>query len=251
MAILVALLFAFPSASSAEDASPAAAAGVATAAPAFERAPLLLSGTVADVAESVAERLTAGTLLFSKGDCLYVTAFTGSEYTHVGVVVEDAAGARSVVDSMKGHGVRRSTVAGYLASMQDAEVLIYQPQAVLDETQRQTLDRYTASELGRPYGVSHYLTGQPAEGVHCSEFASSSLRAAGLVRVNRPSDLSPGSLLRGVSRAGRWQLAATLQLSMPEAIKPSDLSCCESFWWDTKKCCRDTGDWFSGLFLCR
>ena len=195
--------------------------------------------------------LPPGTLIFSKGECLYVTAYTGSEYTHVGLVAADADGQPVVFDSMKGSGVRMSSVADYLSSLEDAELTLYRPRQPLDESQRRSLYKAAESQLGRPYDVTHYLTGRESAGIHCSEYVTETLAASSMIRARNPANVSPGSLRLGVARTDRWLRAETVQLLVPGPVKPSGMSCCEEFWWDTKECCRETGDWFSGLFFCR
>lgn len=225
---------------------------------------LLLAIASADVGTAPPDAMTApeatvaiaplakpGTLIFSKGQCVYVTAYTGSEITHVAIVCPDADGNRWVYDSMKGHGVRRSRLADYLVSMKDAELTLVPPAGPMSPAQLGGLRRTLEEDLGRPYDVAHYLTGVESDGLHCSEYVTESLADVGVLRSRRPADVSPGQLADGVALMRFFAEPTRVQLTVPEPAKPTGMGCCEEFWWDTKACCRSTGDWLSGLFLCR
>ena len=207
--------------------------------------------TAPQATSALGESLTPGTVIFSKGACLYVTAYTGSDITHVGIVADDENGQPVVFDSMKGSGVRSSSVAAYLEEMKDAELLIYRPVEPLAKPDRDRLRLALSDDLGRPYDVAHYLTGRPSEGLHCSEYVTETLSEVGYLRSGRPSDVAPGQLADGISMMRRWGDVERIQLIEPDPVKPTGLSCCESFWWDTKECVSETGDWFSGVFFCR
>ena len=193
-----------------------------------------------------------GSLLFSKGQCVYVSAYTGSDLTHVGLVVRDDEGLPWVYDAMKGAGVRRSTIDAYLTDMEDAELVLYRRVRPLAAPAAARLVAALEANLGRPYDVAHYLTGQPSEGLHCSEYATHSLYESGVVRGRiAAADVSPAVLAANLDRMPSWALTDRIQLEPPQPQKPANLSCCEEWWWDTQECCRETGDWFSGLFFCR
>lgn len=190
-----------------------------------------------------------GTLLMSHGCCLYVKAYTGSRWTHVGVLMQEQDGP-VVYDSQKGVGVRRSPLRKYLEMQSGAEVRAIRPARQLSENRADRLTAALTGELGRPYGVSHFLTGRPSEGLHCSEYASGALRQAGLIRVRNPSDVSPGSLYSGLMKAELYQVAAEFELEEPPAAAPSGLSRCGQCWWETRQCCRDAGKAVTGWLLC-
>ena len=215
--------------------------------PVAEPLPMVQAAALATLDET----LEPGSLIFSEGACLYVTAYTGSATTHVAIADRDADGTVMIYDSMKGFGVRRSTLAHYLDDMNDATLRVLHPTKPLSDRARARLHAALEDDLGRPYSVAHYLTGRRATGVHCSEYATHSLREAGLVRCAHPANVSPGGLAKSLEAGVNWRSAGAIALVQPQPVKPEGLNCCEDFWWETGECCRQTGDWLTGLFLCR
>ena len=201
-------------------------------------------------AGELASDLQTGSLLFSQGDCLAIRVYTASPYTHVAVVVMD--GNRPVVyDSMNGTGVRRLSLEDYLRTEIPNELHVFHPTRPLTTEQGSDLREYLDSQLGRPYAVHHHLTGKRAKGVHCSEYATDALISIGLLRANRPSKVSPASLVVGITQAELYDESATIDLAPLPPAQPPAKNRCHRLWLDTKRCTIACCDKLSGWFLCR
>ena len=110
---------------------------------------------------------------------------------------------------------------------------------------------YLDSQIGRPYAIHHHLTGKRATGVHCSEYATDALISIGLLRANRPSKVSPASLVTGITRAELYDASATIDLSPPPPEREPANNRCHRLWLDTKHCTIACCEKLSGWFLCR
>jgi hypothetical protein len=186
-------------------------------------------------AERIAEDVQTGTLIFSQGECLAVRTFTRSPYTHVAaVVVED--GHCYVYDSMNGVGVRRQTLKAYCRGERSSTLYVFHPRTRFTKTRAERFTEHLQSELGREYGVAHHLTGQRAEGIHCSEYVTDALCACRLMKAERPPRVSPASLREGIVESRLYTAALTVDVKPPQPKAPKDANCCEKFWFDTKQC---------------
>ncbi|MBI1312501.1 hypothetical protein GC176_14510 [bacterium] len=197
--------------------------------------------------ELLAPEVQTGTLLVSEGDCLAVQVYTQSPFTHVGaVVVRD--GQPFVYDACKSSGVRCLTFANYLKSQIDTEVHVLQPRKALLESRAGEFARRLDSQLGRPYSVRHHLTGESVDGVHCSEYVSDALACCRMIKVQNAANVSPASLVRGVTQAGIYSPLQTIRVVRVEASEPRAASWYGRLWQDTKSCtancCRQTRAWF-------
>jgi len=208
------------------------------------------AGSVAVTANRIAPQLQTGTLLFSEGDCLAIRVYTASKYTHVAVVCIEG-GKPYVYDSMNGVGVRRLSLARYLAAESPNEVQIFQPRRTLTAEQGSQLEAALRSQLGRPYAVKHHLTGERAEGLHCSEYATDALMSIGLITAERPPRVSPASLAIGVTRTNIYTTGQTLDLEPPAPPREPARNRCHRLWLDTKQCTISCCDKLTGWFLCR
>src|SRR5262249_48891255 len=139
-----------------------------------------------------------GTLIFSQGDCLAVKVFSNSRFTHCGtVVIED--GQPMVYDSMNGAGVRKTKLIDYLRLQTPSDLQVIHPSTNFTPEQSQAYANHLQSQLGRQYGVKHHVTGRRAKGVHCAEYCTDALIAAGKVAADEPPRVSPGSLYEGLT----------------------------------------------------
>jgi hypothetical protein len=183
----------------------------------------------------LAQELQTGSLIVSRGDCLAVKVYSASRFTHVAtVVVHD--GCVNCYDSTGGAGVRKQTLAEYLDSQKEASLHPFHPRQPLTEKQVARLEEHLEGQLGRPYAIKHHLTGGRAKGLHCSEYATDGLIAAGLLRAKDPARVSPASLVEGVLNANLYEEADTLQLA-PEPVPRSETaSWCLQLWLDTQRC---------------
>jgi hypothetical protein len=199
-------------------------------------------------AVKIQDYVQTGTLIFSQGDCLAVRTFTRSPYTHVAaVVLED--GQPYVYDSMNGVGVRKLSLEAYCQSECPNTLHIYQPRAPFSKRRSALFVEHLNSELGRPYGVKHHLTGDRAEGIHCAEYAMDALAACRLMKAEQPAKVSPDSLRQGAVTAGLYEKVLIVDVSAPVEEEESGDNWCEQLWIDTKVCTRQCftkmGRWFA------
>lgn len=211
-------------------------------------APVLAFSSPDEAAERLSAEVQTGTLLFSEGDCLAVKAFTGSPYTHVaGVVVEDDEAW--VFDSQNGVGVRKLRLTEYLAATRPDELHVLQPKSGLPNAN--AFEEHLEKELGRPYSVAHHLTGRRCEGVHCAEYMTDSLSAAGLVRAERPPRVSPATLRNALLKNGLYEEGPVLEISAPAPKREPASGWCRELWLDTKDCCASCWGCVRRCVFCR
>jgi hypothetical protein len=201
-------------------------------------------------ARVLASEVQTGTLIASQGPCVAVKVFSDSKYTHVAAVVVENK-VPYVYESTSGPGVRKLPLEDYLRSQNPAAVFLLHPQKPLTERQRERFVEHLESELGRPYGIKHHLTGERAEGIHCAEYVIDALVATRLMKVNRAPRVSPGSLVKGVVRAGRYHGPQALELKQPPPPRPKGRNWCDQLWIDTKVCTGNCCRKFKGWILCR
>lgn len=192
-----------------------------------------------------------GTLIFSQGDCLAVKVFSGSRFTHCGAVaIED--GQPVVYDAMNGTGVRKTPLADYLRLQTPSEIQVVHPVQPLSDEESQAYATHLESQLGRAYGIKHHVTGQRANGVHCAEYCTDALMAAGRITAEQPARVSPGSLYEGLTEHRLYTDGGVFTLTAKTASTvPEDESWCRRTWRATcactAGCCRQMSRWF----LCR
>jgi hypothetical protein len=203
--------------------------------------------TPAEAAERLAGEVGTGSLIVSRGDCLAVKIYSASLYTHVGAVVA-RDGEIYVYDAMQGCGVRKQLLRDYVVGLHDAAVHPFHLCQSLTDDEAERFEKHLEGQLGRPYAIKHHLTGNRAAGVHCSEYVTDALIAAGRLRAKQPSRVSPASLVEGVLTAGVHQQAATLQLTPPPAQRVESENWFVQLWFDTGHCttfcCRKLCAWF-------
>jgi hypothetical protein len=202
------------------------------------------------ICQELASCCQTGTLLFSQGDCLAVKVFSGSRFTHCGaVVMED--GKPVVYDAMNGCGVRKTDLAEYLRLQTPTELQVVCPATPFTDAEAQAFRDHLHGQLGRPYGIKHHLTGQRSHGVHCAEYLTDALMAAGKIEADKPSRVSPGSLYEGLTNHRLYEDGGSYVLAAREAPAPADESWCRKAWRATCECtvgcCRQMSRWF----LCR
>lgn len=196
-------------------------------------------------------QVETGTLIFSRGDCLAVRVFSASRFTHVGAVVV-CDGKPLVYDSMNGTGVRRQTLADYLESQRPCKLDLLQPARTFTPAETQQLTDYLESEVGRPYGVRHHLTGSTASGIHCAEYVTHGLIACARVQAEHPSRVSPASLRAGLLDGGLYRAGESLELL---EIRPQpnleDSSWCARKWHETQECTHHCYGQMRRWFCCK
>ncbi len=191
-----------------------------------------------------------GTMIFSEGDCLAVRMFTKSPYTHVAAVVLEN-GEPYVYDSMNGQGVRKLTLERYCQQECPNTLHVYQPKTKFSPTRKDLFLTHLKSELGRPYGVKHHLTGKRAKGIHCAEYMMDTLAACRLMQADNPSKVSPDSLRRGMENANLYHKVLVMTLSPPPAQKEEASNWGHKMWIDTKDCSSNCVGQLRRWFACK
>ena len=191
-------------------------------------------------AAALRPELQTGTLLFSAGDCLAVKTFTLSRYTHVAIVALDGE-TPWIYDSQNGVGVRRLSLEDYLTATLPDDLHVAAPATAYSPAATVALRAHLEAQLGRPYSVLHYLTGNRHEGLHCAEYVTDALMAAELVTAQRPAGVSPASLRAGLLRHDLYRPTRTLAVLIPQPQREPGRNWCHELWLDTKDCC--AGAW--------
>ncbi len=203
----------------------------------------------AEVVADVRAQLQTGSLIFSQGDCLAVKVFSQSRYTHVGGVVVNGNDV-TVYDSMNGVGVRKSTLEEYLRLQTPCDIRVVNPARRFSADQASAYQAHLESQLGRKYSIKHHLTGQRAEGVHCSEYQTEALMAAQVIQASQPSRVSPGSLLQGLEQAHLCTAGGEYCLKAVAAAAPEGSTWCQRAWHSTVNCCSSCGTQVRRWILC-
>lgn len=200
--------------------------------------------------EQIAASCQTGTLIFSEGDCLAVRAYTCSSFTHVAVVVmkEDQP---FVYDSMNGVGVRCLSLDEYLETQAPDEVCLYHPKREFTTDETEKFENFLDEQIGRPYSVSHHLTGRRCEGMHCSEYVTEALAKIDWLKVNNPARVSPASLAAGIAEYAVFHDGGRIEIPYEAEPIPEPRNSCERMWQDFKFCVSGSGKQMSRWFLCR
>ena len=188
----------------------------------------------------ITSEVQSGTLIFSQGDCLAVQVFSCSPYTHVGMVMIEQ-GHPVVYDAMNGPGVRKTPLADYLRFLVPSDVEVVQPSQAWDASHQAALLYHLESQLGRPYRIRHFSTGERCEGVHCAEYITDALIAAGKLKAQRPPRVSPGSLRQGVLESGVYRMGRHYAFTPAPVVEPS----LNETWCD--RCCRQTAECWTAM----
>lgn len=203
-----------------------------------------------DAQARLAQELATGSLIVSRGDCLAVKMYSASAFTHVAsVVVHDAE--IYVYDATGGAGVRKQLLCDYLAGQDENALHPFHLCQPLSPEKAQKLEEHLESQLGRPYAIAHHLTGNRAEGLHCSEYATDALIAAGVMRAKQPSRVSPATLVAGILKDELYRQSTTLQLVPEPPPRPDSDSWCAQIWFDTKECTRACYLQLRAWFCCK
>ncbi|MSR56556.1 MAG: hypothetical protein EXS05_02650 [Planctomycetaceae bacterium] len=212
--------------------------------------PVEMQMAARQAAEVLAAVLPTGSLIFSQGDCLAVKVFTASKYTHVGAVIE-RDGTHFVYDSTGGAGVRKLPLGDYLASQGDARLCVYHPQKPFSAVQIERFGSHLESQVGRPYGIKHHLTGKRSNGLHCAEYVTDALISAELMQARQPPRVSPASLKEGIQQCQLYRPVATMHLELKSPTAPVDSGWCSRVWFDTQECTKGCYRKLKGLFCCK
>ena len=194
--------------------------------------------------------LQTGSLIVSRGDCLAVKMYSASAFTHVASVVVHENEV-FVYDATGGAGVCKQLLCDYLAGQNDAALHPFHLSQPLSPEKSRKFEEHLECQLGRPYAIAHHLTGNRAAGLHCSEYATDALIAAGLLSAKQPSRVSPATLVAGILKGDLYAQATTLQLMPEPARRPDSDNWCTQIWFDTKQCTRDCYLQLRAWFCCK
>ena len=201
--------------------------------------------------ELISHKAETGTLLFSKGDCLAVRVFSRSSYTHVATIVREE-NRLTVYDSMNGMGVRKLSLRDYLQSRGSDVIHLYHPVQPFDNQNSVCFRNHLEQELGKPYAVRHHWGGKRGKGIHCAEYMTDALQSCKIVHANHPANVSPGSLLEGITKYHIYNSGEVITLEAKQAaVTEQGGNRCHQLWIDTKICTRKCCHKLQGWFLCK
>jgi hypothetical protein len=229
-------------------------AGTSSAEPSQPGAPVARANAPEAVA-LLAPQLATGSLLASKGDCLAVKIFSASSYTHVAaVVIEQPDNDRRIIyvyDSTGGAGVRRQMLEDYLAGQQDALVHVFNPRRTFPKKTARAFQAHLDSQLGRPYAISHHISGKRCEGLHCAEYCTDALIACDLLEAKAPPRVSPASLVEGILKDELYTHALDVKLQPVSEQAPASAGWCGRMWFDTCQCTSSCWSKVRGWVVCK
>lgn len=191
--------------------------------------------SVSEAARELRPELQTGTLLVSEGDCLAVRVYSQSPFTHVAAVVM-RNGRPFIYDSANGVGVRCQTLAHFLRTQSPDELHVFQPAQRMSPDHQERLTEALDEQLGRPYAVSHHLTGKRSNGIHCAEYISKALGQCGIIRVKNPARVSPASLVKGITQHDVYTQTETVRVVTPTRQSTPPSTWYGKAWHDTKVC---------------
>lgn len=182
-----------------------------------------------------------GTLLILKHSNKPVARWTGSEITHIAIVVhrENEAWVYEATPAR----VRHVSLTSYYREIaelntqrkQPTTIQLLKPKQPYSTDQIAAMNKYMRSQVGRRYSIRGYVRDKQSDGIHCAEFASGALAATR--RFDFDDDhfaISPGAFYEQVWPKHKSPLAITIQ---PGASQESwcQRSCRQ--WTDFKSWC--------------
>ena len=174
-----------------------------------------------------------GTILYLKHSNAVVQQVTGSEVSHVAMVVQIAD--QPWVYEATPAEVRRVAFAKYLQGIAQLnrsrgtqiQVFAMRPQAALSSNQKQSIRAYLDVQLGRRYSVAAYLRGRKGDGIHCAELLANALNRAGIQDYEQRHRLSPVGFVNHAQPA--YQKA--VKLDLPDVQPETDWCDQQWDWW--------------------
>ncbi len=204
--------------------------------------------SIQNAKQTISAQAQTGTLLFSKGDCLAVKIFSRSSCTHVAALVVEKKRVM-VYDSMNGVGVRKLTLEKYLRNQCPNDLIVCHPKKRFSKREVFIFKKHLEEGIGRPYSFKQFVTGKSVKGIHCSEYLTGALLKCEIVSVKHPANVSPGSLLRGITRYDIYHQSGTVELDEGPIIAEQGSNRCQQLWYNTKactqRCNRKIGHWFA------
>lgn len=166
-----------------------------------------------------------GSLLFLENSNQFVELYTGSETTHVAVILHEQE-QPWVYEATPGE-VRKLTFATYRAELGELNkrrgekrkirAVLVEPSQPYSAEQITAMRELLESQIGRRYSVKGHVRGR-SDGIHCAELAARALCAASVLKIERCQAESPATLLARVKPQA--QAFTTLTIEEP-AERPS------------------------------
>ncbi|NQV26544.1 MAG: hypothetical protein HQ518_19490 [Rhodopirellula sp.] len=206
--------------------------------------------TFDEAARELRPKLQTGSLLVSQGDCLAVRIYTQSPFTHVAAVVL-RNGCPFVYDSANGIGVRCQTLENYLRTQSPDELHVFQPVRTIAGDRQKHFESWLDGQLGRPYAVSHHLSGERGNGVHCAEYIAEALGKCDVITVRNPAKVSPASLVKGITTHHVYSQIETVHVITPTAEPTPPSTWYGHAWQSTKTCTATCMSKFRRCVLCQ
>ncbi|HTN74952.1 MAG TPA: hypothetical protein VL096_06885 [Pirellulaceae bacterium] len=162
-----------------------------------------------------------GSLLFLENSNQFVELYTGSEITHVAMLI-NVDGEPWVYEATPSV-VRGLTWTDYYAELgelnkrraeaQKIRVWLVRPRSPYKPEQVTALRESMQAQVGRRYSVKSYVRGK-SDGIHCAELATRALCAASVLTVDQPQSECPSTLLEKIKPVSK-PLAA-IHITEPE-----------------------------------
>lgn len=194
-----------------------------------------------------------GSLLVLKNSNKPVVRWTGSDITHIAIVV--SKGGQPWVYEATPAKVRQLPLPSYWKELAElntrrepkTSVLLLRPKAPYPTEQIQIMKRYMESQLGRRYSIKGYVRDKQSDGIHCAEFASSALARTGRFEFEEAHhSISPAEFYSQVKQQHKTPVRLTFK---PTASK--DTWCSQSWkrWTDFSSWCGWA--WYESWTFCR
>ena len=154
-----------------------------------------------------AQKLVDGTVIvWENGNYLnIIQQQTGSNFTHVGIVLYDDEEQPWVYEASK-PDVHRYTWKEYDKRIRleykqrpDLRIHLLPPSKPYTEKQLLAMKKYANRCLGVPFGVKSYLSGKPSNTMHCCEYVGNILSCSGKYKTLGPRE-NPKTIYEGASK---------------------------------------------------
>ncbi|MGE0755794.1 MAG: hypothetical protein AB7F89_07655 [Pirellulaceae bacterium] len=182
-----------------------------------------------------AANIPDGSVIVLENSNPIVEAYTRSEVTHVGLVLQKDG--REWVYEATPSVVRRIPLASYYEELGEhnrrrressrLRVRLYPPRTDYTDKELTDLKAFLDSQLGRRYSVKGYVRSRPGDGIHCAELVASALATTGRHELTRPYAINPAQLVSRLAPTHR----SPIVVALPE-VEPQGSLCQRSWgWW--------------------
>ena len=159
-----------------------------------------------------------GTLLILKHSNKPVAKWTGSQITHIAIVLHRDH-EPWVYEATPGR-VRYVSLTGYCREIAELNtdrkkpttVHLLKPARPYSAAQIEAMRMYMRSQIGRRYSIKGYVRDKPSDGIHCAEFASGALAATRRFDFDdQHYAISPGAFYEQVKSEHKSPLSLSIQ----------------------------------------